>query len=89
MARNRVDPAEFHRPLRRVLVGLLILLMLGLFTRFAAVAGALVIMALIFGSGLQQKWDAVSTQMIYAVFFFLVLHFLENNRYSLDHRRRR
>lgn len=66
-----------------------ILLMLGLFTRFAAVAGALVIMALIFGSGLQQKWDSVATQMIYAVFFFLVLHFLENNRYSLDHRRSR
>jgi rod shape-determining protein MreC len=31
MARNRVDPEEFHRPLRRVLVALLILLMLGLF----------------------------------------------------------
>lgn len=31
MARNRIDPEEFHRPLRRVLVGLLVLLMLGLF----------------------------------------------------------
>jgi rod shape-determining protein MreC len=31
MARNRVDPEEFHRPLRRVLVALLIALMLGLF----------------------------------------------------------
>lgn len=31
MARNRVDPEEFHRPLRRVLVALLILLLLGLF----------------------------------------------------------
>lgn len=31
MARNRIDPEDFHRPLRRVLVGLLILLMLGLF----------------------------------------------------------
>ena len=31
MARNRVDPEDFHRPLRRVLVGLLVLLMLGLF----------------------------------------------------------
>jgi rod shape-determining protein MreC len=31
MARNRVDPEEFHRPLRRILVALLILLLLGLF----------------------------------------------------------
>jgi rod shape-determining protein MreC len=31
MARTRLDPEDFRRPLRRVLVGLLILLMLGLF----------------------------------------------------------
>jgi rod shape-determining protein MreC len=31
MARNTTDPEEFHRPLRRVLVGLLVLLLLGLF----------------------------------------------------------
>lgn len=31
MARNRIDPEEFHRPLRRVLVTLLVLFLLGLF----------------------------------------------------------
>lgn len=31
MARNRIDPDEFHRPLRRVLVALLIMAMLALF----------------------------------------------------------
>ena len=31
MARNRIDPEDFHRPLRRVLVAVLVLLMLGLF----------------------------------------------------------
>lgn len=31
MARNRIDPEEFSRPLRRLLVGLLVLLMLALF----------------------------------------------------------
>lgn len=31
MARNATDPDEFHRPLRRVLVGLLVLLLIGLF----------------------------------------------------------
>ena len=32
MARNTTDPEEFHRPLRRVLVGLLVLVMLAIFT---------------------------------------------------------
>ncbi len=31
MARNATDPDDYHRPLRRVLVGLLVLFMLGLF----------------------------------------------------------
>ena len=31
MARNRTDPEEFSRPLRRVLVGLLVLAMVALF----------------------------------------------------------
>ena len=31
MARNRTDPEEFSRPLRRLLVGLLVLFMLALF----------------------------------------------------------
>ncbi|WP_430463358.1 rod shape-determining protein MreC [Tabrizicola sp.] len=31
MARNTTDPEEFHRPLRRVLVGLLVLVLIGLF----------------------------------------------------------
>ncbi len=90
---NTILPAVLVRPFGYILtfneltVG--VLLLLGLFTRAAATAGALVMMALIFGSSLQQKWEAVSQQMIYAVFFFLVLHFLENNRYSLDARRSR
>jgi thiosulfate dehydrogenase [quinone] large subunit len=68
-------------------VGLLILL--GLFTREALVVGALVMVSLIFGTSLRQDWGTVGTQMIYALFFFLLLHFLENNRYSLDHLRQR
>lgn len=79
-----VRPFAYGLTFAELVIGLL--LILGLFTRAAATAGALVITALIFGSSLQQKWDAVSQQMIYAVFFFLVLHFLENNRYSLDAR---
>lgn len=69
--------------------GVRVLLILDLFTRAALVVGSLVMVSLIFGSSLQQKWDTVGTQVIYAVFFFLLLHFLEKNRYSLDHLQRR
>ena len=31
MARKKTDPAEFHRPLRRVLVGIFVLILLGIF----------------------------------------------------------
>ena len=60
------------------------LLVIGLATRLAAVAGALLMMILIFGSALLQKWELVSLQMNYVFFYFLVLFFLEYNRYSLD-----
>lgn len=81
--------ASYARTLTYVEFGLGLLLILGLFTRAALVAGALVVISLIFGTSLQQNWDTVGTQMIYAVFFFLLLHFLENNRYSLDYLRKR
>ncbi len=81
--------APYARTLTYVEFTVGVLLVLGLFTREALVVGALVMVSLIFGTSLQQNWDTVGTQMIYAVFFFLLLHFLENNRYSLDYLRMR
>jgi uncharacterized membrane protein YphA (DoxX/SURF4 family) len=45
--------------------GIGLLLVLGLFTRPALVAAMLVIMSLIFGSSLLEKWSLVGDQMLY------------------------
>ncbi|RYY20425.1 MAG: DoxX family protein [Cytophagaceae bacterium] len=61
-----------------------LLLVLGLFTRPALVAAALVIMSLLTGSCLLEKWNLVGDQMLYGLFIItLVLH-LQRNRLCLD-----
>jgi len=70
-------------PFGEALVGLLVLL--GLWLRWSLVAGALLIMVLLFGTSLRAQWDVVSQQMIYAVVYFLLLAFLEEwDHYSVD-----
>ena len=64
--------------------GIGLLLLLGLFTRPALVAAMLVIMSLIFGSSLLEKWSLVGDQMLYGLYIItLVLH-LQRNRLCLD-----
>jgi thiosulfate dehydrogenase [quinone] large subunit len=61
-----------------------VLLLLGLFTRPALVAAMLVIMSLVFGSSLLEKWTLVGDQLVYGLYIItLVLH-LQRNRLCLD-----
>ncbi|HEX4537742.1 MAG TPA: hypothetical protein VH140_12385, partial [Candidatus Acidoferrum sp.] len=82
-------PSWFLAPFSSVLpwleasVGLLILL--GLFTRNALVAGSVILLLLQIGSSLAQNWSVVGDQLVYAVIFFILLTFSERNRWSLDH----
>jgi thiosulfate dehydrogenase [quinone] large subunit len=69
-------------PFVEAVLGLLIVL--GLFSRFALAAGALLIAALVFGTSLRSDWATVSTQMIYAITYYLLLLHLRYNRFSLD-----
>jgi thiosulfate dehydrogenase [quinone] large subunit len=69
-------------PFLEVVIGSL--LIVGGATRYVSVMGGLVMVSLIFGMGLLQKWDIVGIQMIYVLFYFLLLFFLEWNYYSLD-----
>lgn len=62
------------------------LLIIGWQTRLACIAGALLIIALLFGSSTVENWDWMGIQMIYALFFFFLISQLEHNRYSLDKR---
>lgn len=61
-----------------------LLLLIGLRTRAALVAGSLLIMVLTFGSALVQDWSAASIQLSYALIYSVLLFLLRYNGWSLD-----
>ncbi len=61
-----------------------VLLIMGLFTRFAAVIGVLIMLALIFGSSMIEQWENVFTQIVYGLCFALIYYFERYNYYSVD-----
>lgn len=64
--------------------GIGLLLLLGLWTRPALVAAMLLIMSLVVGSSLLEKWSLVGDQLLYGLYIItLVLH-LQRNRWCLD-----
>lgn len=60
------------------------LLLVGLFTYRAAVAGAVVIGLLMSGACLLEKWDLVALQMIYVALFAALVAFVSRDTFSLD-----
>jgi len=64
--------------------GIGLLLILGLFTYRASIAGALVIIILLFGSTLIENWDWAGIQMIYGLFFYFLISNVEKNTWSID-----
>jgi thiosulfate dehydrogenase (quinone) large subunit len=61
-----------------------VLIVTGLFSRWALTLGGLLITALIFGTALCGDWPTVGIQMIYAItYYFLLLH-RSDNGFSLD-----
>ena len=71
-------------PWAETLVGFLLLL--GLWTRFALVAGSVLMIVLMAGITLAQNWDVAGIQLIYCAIYFLLLTYRERNFYSLDTR---
>lgn len=69
-------------PMLELLVGGL--LILGIFTYRAAIAGALLIAILILGSCLAEHWEWAGGQMVYALFFYFIISNVEHNAYALD-----
>jgi thiosulfate dehydrogenase [quinone] large subunit len=63
-------------------IGLLILF--GVATRFALVAGALLMIVLTFGSNLHQDWQVAGLQLIYAIAYAMLIAFQRYNAFSLD-----
>ena len=61
-----------------------LLLILGLWTSFALIAGSLLMLMLQIGTCLAQNWDAAGAQLIYVFLYFILLTYLERNRWSID-----
>jgi thiosulfate dehydrogenase [quinone] large subunit len=62
-----------------------LLLLLGLFTRFSLIAGALVMTILVFGTNLAQDWNVAGLQLIYCfLYYYLLAHRRDLNALSVD-----
>jgi len=77
-----ISPFSLLLPFIELGVG--ILLILGLFTRFACVVGLVTMLALILGSCLIEQWDNVLSQMLYSLYFVMLYYYAFYNRYSFD-----
>jgi thiosulfate dehydrogenase [quinone] large subunit len=77
-----VQPFGYVLPFVELVLG--VLLIVGLFSRATLVAGALLLTVLTFGSSMQSNWDAVGTQLLYAVVFSMLLFLRRYNSISLD-----
>ena len=77
-----LSPFAAVLPWAEATIGLLLLL--GLFTRFALGAGSLVMIALMAGITLAQNWDVAGIQLIYCAIYFVLLTYRDRNVYSLD-----
>ena len=82
LPRALVLPFSYLLPILEFGIGLLLLL--GLFTRQALVAGSLVMIVLIFGSCLIEEWGALPSQLIHVLFLVILLSHLALNQYAID-----
>ena len=64
-----------------------ILLFIGFKTRLALIAALLLMATLLFGMNILQNWELVNRHIIYAIGFYILMHNLEFNQYSIDNRR--
>ena len=69
-------------------VGLGILLILGLFTAWAAALGAILLILLNTGMQVAGSASTVANNLVYSLILFVLLFFSEQNRFSLDGCRR-
>lgn len=61
-----------------------VLLILGLWTRWAVTAEGLLVTVLLFGTAIRSDWTVVSHQMIYLLFVFILLAVEDYDYFSVD-----
>ncbi|WP_164463866.1 DoxX family protein [Chryseobacterium sp. G0186] len=69
-------------PFLEFIIGLL--LMIGFKTKIATIAGASLIILLLFGSSTVENWEAMGIQMIYAGLFYVLMSRMDDNAFSMD-----
>jgi thiosulfate dehydrogenase [quinone] large subunit len=74
-------------PVLEAVIG--VLLILGLFTRCALIAGSVLMIFLTIGVTSNQQWDAAGTQLLYSLVLFVLLFCVEYNEFSMDRWMRR
>jgi thiosulfate dehydrogenase [quinone] large subunit len=77
-----VTPFSYALPIAEFGIGLLLLT--GLFTRQALIAGGVVMVLLIFGSSAIEEWSAIPSQLIHAFFFAVLLSYIQYNSFAID-----
>ncbi len=79
-----VRPWSYGVPFIEFALG--ITLLIGLFTRLSAIAGAALMLILLGGSGMAEGWGAFPSQLIHLAFFVAILLYRPYNSYALDGR---
>ena len=77
-----VAPMVYAIPLVETVAGTLILF--GLWTRYALLLNALLILVLIFGTTIRQDWNVLSQQVVYPIIISLLLLFRRFDVLSID-----
>ena len=74
-------------PFVEVLLGALAFL--GLYTRWALIAGSLMILTLVFGNDIRQDWNTVGNNMHYVLYYAGLIAAYRYNAFALDNLRGR
>jgi thiosulfate dehydrogenase [quinone] large subunit len=78
-----VSACGYALPFAELVTG--VLLLAGALTRAAAVAGALVMIVLVFGATSIEHFNVIAEQLVHAIFLATVVAFRSHNKYSVDH----
>jgi thiosulfate dehydrogenase [quinone] large subunit len=62
-----------------------LMLVVGVFTRIALVAGVLLMTILVFGSTTIENYSIINEQLIHAAILAVLIVFLDQNSFSIDH----
>ncbi len=77
-----VSACGYALPFAELITG--VLLLAGLWTRAAAIAGGLVMIVLVLGATSIEHFNVIGEQLVHALFFVSVIAFRSHNRYSVD-----